>query len=195
MSLSRRDVDLPRRDVNFTPLCYVVTWNSHVATSNYPLSITSRSGSSTSRRQIVPLCHVATWISNVATWLIITLCNVATLPRTSRRWLHYSLSRRDVGPHVATWPCFKPKISSFLALHLTQPTNQNPSLPAHLPSPDLPEPFPTLVGGPTLFSDHHCAPTCHPFYLVPGHCGIPITLCPVLASGSFSRVSLYSRLV
>ena len=26
MSLSRRDVDLPHRDVNFYPLCHVATW-------------------------------------------------------------------------------------------------------------------------------------------------------------------------
>ena len=32
-SLSRRDVDLPHRDVNLTPFCHVATWTSHVATS------------------------------------------------------------------------------------------------------------------------------------------------------------------
>ena len=188
-------MDLPRRDVNFTCLCHVATWTSHVAASSFTFSATSRRVFThrdvnlykpLSRRDVAP---------NVATSLSYMLSHVATLTRTSRRWLHYSLSSRDVGPHVMTWPCFNPKISSFLKLHLTQPTTRNPSLPAHLPSPDLPEPFPTLVGGPTLFYDHHCAPTCHPLYLVPGHCSIPTTLCSVLASGTFSRVSLYSRLV
>ena len=122
MPLSRRDVDLPRRDVNFTCLCHVATWTSHVATSIFTFSATSRRAFSRrdvnlykplSRRGVAP--HVATSLSYM-------LSHVATLTRTSRRWLHYSLSRRDVDPHVATWPCFKPKSSSFLALHLTQPT-------------------------------------------------------------------------
>ena len=101
---------------------HVATWTSHVATSIFTFSATSRRAFSRrdvnlykplSRRDIAP---------NVATSLSYMLSHVATLTRTSRRWLHYSLSRRDVDPHVATWPCFKPKTSSFLALHLTQPT-------------------------------------------------------------------------
>ena len=32
-SLSRCDVELPRRDVKIPSLCHVATWNSHVATS------------------------------------------------------------------------------------------------------------------------------------------------------------------
>ena len=122
MPLSRRDVDLPRCDVNFTCLCHVATWTSHVATSIFTFSATSRRAFSRrdvnlykplSRRNVAP---------NVATSLSYMLSHVATLTRMSRRWLHYSLSRRDVDPHVATWPYFKPKSSSFLALHLTQPT-------------------------------------------------------------------------
>ena len=32
-SLSRRDVELPRRDVKLSSLCHVATWIFHVATS------------------------------------------------------------------------------------------------------------------------------------------------------------------
>ena len=86
LSLSRRDVDLPRRDGNFEALCHVATWICHVATSFFTC-----------------LCHVATWDSNVATWIKSTLCHVATLPSTSRRRLvklsvtsRRDPSRRDV---------------------------------------------------------------------------------------------------
>ena len=78
------------------------------------LSVTSRRGILTSRRHF---SHVATSFGQA-------LCHVATLPRTSRRYLVLpsamsrhcparrnvaklsSLSRCDVTPHVATWPCF-----------------------------------------------------------------------------------------
>ena len=113
MSLSRRDVDFPRRDVNFYPLCHVATsvFTSlcHIATlpitsrrQFLQVSVTSRRCpsrrdvsfyKSLSRRDVTP--HVATSLSYM-------LSNVATLTRTSRCWLHYSLSRRDVTPHVAT---------------------------------------------------------------------------------------------
>ena len=108
-----------RRDVKFISLCHVATWNSHVATSLLHFSVTSRRRftrrdvdwyKSLSRRDVAP---------NVATSFGHVLCHVATLTQTSRRWLVYSLPRHDVTPHVATWPCFKPKIGSFLVLHLT----------------------------------------------------------------------------
>ena len=106
----------------------------------FGFSVTSRRGLPTSRRQFnMSLSHrdvdfprrdISFYKSlsgrdvtpHVATSLSYLLSHVATSTRTSRRWLHYSLSRRDVTPHVATWPCFKPKRSSFLALHLPQPT-------------------------------------------------------------------------
>ena len=94
--LSRRDLYCYVATSNSKALCHVATWNSHVATS---------------------FSHVATPFGQA-------LCHVATLPRTSRRHLVLlsatsrrcparrdvaklsSLSRRDVTPHVATWPCF-----------------------------------------------------------------------------------------
>ena len=139
-SLSRRDVDFPRRDVNFTCLCHVATWTSHVATSVFTslchvatLPITSRR--CPSRRDVSfykPLSRrdVA---HHVATLGFTSLCHVATSP-----------------PHVATLLCFKPKNGSFLALHLTHSPNRNPSFPVHQPSPDLPEPSFTLVGDPYI---------------------------------------------
>ena len=87
MLLSRRDVDLPRRDVNFHLLCHVAAWISHVATSIFTFSATSRRAFSRrdvnlykplSRRDVVP--HVATSFNYM-------LFHVATLNRTSRRWL------------------------------------------------------------------------------------------------------------
>ena len=48
--LSRRDVDFPRRDINFHFLCHVATWTSHVATSLLQVSVTSRR--SPSRRDV-----------------------------------------------------------------------------------------------------------------------------------------------
>ena len=106
--LSRRDVDLPRRDVNFNLLCHVATciFTSRRVFSRRDMNLYKP----LSRRDVVP--HVATSFNHI-------LFHVATLSRTSQRWLSYSLSRRDVTSHVATWPCFKPKISSFLAFHLT----------------------------------------------------------------------------
>ena len=85
VSLSRRDVDLSRRNVNFTCLCHVATWTSHVATSIFTLSATSRRGFTRrdvnfykplSRRDVTP---------DVATWILMSLCDVATSTRTSRR--------------------------------------------------------------------------------------------------------------
>ena len=108
MLLSRRDVDLPRRDVNFNLLCHVATciFTSRRVFSRRDVNLYKP----LSRRDVAP--HVATSFNHI-------LFHVMTLSRTSRRWLSYSLSRRDVAPHVATWPCFKPKISSVLAFHLT----------------------------------------------------------------------------
>ena len=78
------------------------------------LSVTSRRGAPTSRRQISSLCHVATWISHVATSFehssVTSRRQIVKPTVTSRRVfsrrdviLHKPLSRRDVIPHVATW--------------------------------------------------------------------------------------------
>ena len=80
VSLSRRDVEFPNRDVNFTCFC-------HVATSIFTFSVTSRRGYSRhdvnlykplSRRDVVP--HVSTSFNYM-------LFHVVTLNRTSRRGL------------------------------------------------------------------------------------------------------------
>ena len=82
---------LTRHDVKSTCLCHVATWNSHVTTSLLHFSVTSRRRftrrdvdwyKSLSRRDVAP---------NVATSFGHVLCHVATLTRTSRRWLVYSL--------------------------------------------------------------------------------------------------------
>ena len=52
-SLSHRDMDLQRRDVNFKCLCHVTTLISNVATSIFILSVTSRRGFPTSRREFL----------------------------------------------------------------------------------------------------------------------------------------------
>ena len=88
VDLPRRDVDLPRRDVNVTCLCHVATWTSHVATSIFTFFGTSRRAFS--RRDVnlykpLPRRDVA---PNVATSLSYMLSHVATLTRTSRRWLY-----------------------------------------------------------------------------------------------------------
>ena len=63
-SLSHRDVDFQRRDVNFHTLCHVATWISNVAP----------------RRDFNfhTLWNVTTWIYNVTTSILMTLWNVAT---------------------------------------------------------------------------------------------------------------------
>ena len=76
-SLSRRDLDFPRRDVNLTPLC-------HVATSI-----------------CIPLCRDVSF--HVATWICTSLCHVVTSSSTSRHHFNMTLSRRDVASNVATW--------------------------------------------------------------------------------------------
>ena len=67
MSLSRRDVYLPRRDVNFYPLCHVATWIYTSRRQFLQASVTSRR--CPSRRDVG--FH--------------PFCDVATSPRTSRR--------------------------------------------------------------------------------------------------------------
>ena len=142
-SLSRRDVDLPRRDVKITLQCHVATWiytsrrqnhtslscrdvGFHVATSMLKPSVTSRRGMS--RRDVIfqCLCHVATWDSNVATWEKSTLCHVATLHLTSRRRLvNLSVtSRRD--PAHRDVALFLAQEWFILALHLTHPHSSEP---------------------------------------------------------------------
>ena len=157
LSLSRRDVELPRRDVKLSSLC-------HVATSNCKA-----------------LCHVATWNSHVAMWTshvatsllhVATsfghaLCHVATLPRTSRRLqVKPSVtSRRDPAHRdvalFLTQECF------IFHLHRTPLFIRSPSSLAHRPYPTLPElrsyspttvshPIWPVLGNSGFF--HHCVP-------------------------------------
>ena len=198
-SLSRRDVDLSRRDVNFTCLCHVATWTSHVATSIFTLSATSRRGfprrdvnfyKPLSRRDVTP---------DVATWILMSLCDVTTSLRTSRRRLvtcsltsRRCPSRHDVGLitlcHVATLPrtsrrCLVLCPTTVHFLPFTSHTSLIGTLAFLRISPHrtyrrLRSHWSEAL---TLFSDHHCAPTSHPLSLVLGHCGIPTTLCSVLA--------------
>ena len=91
---SRREISC--RDVTFEALCHVATWNSHVATSLLHVA--------TSFGHL--LCHVATWPRTSRRHLVILSATSRRGILTSRRGLVYSLSRRDVNPHVATWPCF-----------------------------------------------------------------------------------------
>ena len=144
-------MDLPRRDVNFTCLCHVATWTSHVATSIFTFSVTSRRGLPMSRRQFYrdvdfPRRDVSFYKSlsrrevdhHVATSVFTSLCHVATSPRTSRRHLVIcSLTsrrrheRRDVGfitlCHVATSPRTSRRgpILSPRAVHLWRFTSHN----------------------------------------------------------------------
>ena len=101
--LPRRDVKFSRRDVIFEALCHVATWNSHVATWNFHVA-TSLLHVATSFGHL--LCHVATWPRTSQRHLVILSATSRRGILTSRRGLVYSLSRRDVNPHVATWPCF-----------------------------------------------------------------------------------------
>ena len=151
---------------------------SSMCTTCHSFYVTSRRGPPTSRRQF---------------YISLSRRDVDLLHRDDN--FHKPLPRRDVAPHVATLPCFKPKNGSFLALHLTHSTNQIPSFPAHQPSPDLPELPSHRSEVPPLLSDHLCASQSHPLQLVPGHCGIPTTLYSALALVGSSRVSLYSQLV
>ena len=79
-SLSRRDVDFPRRDVNLTPLC-------HVATCIF-----------TSRRQFNTPLSRRDMSFHVAMWIYTSLCHVAMSSSTSRRHFKSTLY------HVATLP-------------------------------------------------------------------------------------------
>ena len=188
-------MDLQRRDVNFTCLGHVATWTSHVATTIFTLSATSRRGFTRrdvnfykplSRRDVAH--HVATLVSTLSVTsrrhperrdvVNSTLYHVATLPRTSRR--HPVLSPRTI--HFWLFTSHTPLIET-LAFLRTSSHRTCRSLRSH------------WSAALTLFSDHHCAPTSHSLSLVPGHCGIPTTLCSVLAFGSSSRVPLYSRVV
>ena len=102
-SLSRRDVELPRRDVKITSLCHVATW---IYTSRRQIYI------SLSRRDVdlhvatsflTPLCHVATWMYTSRRQLV--QVSVTSRRGPERRNVVWScaLSRRDVTPNVATW--------------------------------------------------------------------------------------------
>ena len=141
-SLSRRDVELPRRDIKITSLCHVATW---IYTSRRQIYI------SLPRRDVdlhvatsflTPLCHVATSIGtgpcHVATWIytsrrrlvmcsvtsrhdperrdviLFTLCDVATSPRTSRRGPVFSPRTVHFGPSSQT-----PSLIGTLALMRT----------------------------------------------------------------------------
>ena len=152
-SLSRRDVELPRRDVKITSLCHVATSNLpsllrcdvdlHVATSNLHLSATSRRGFT--RRDVIfdpslPRCdvdvHVATAIGtgpcHVATWIYTSRRRLVMCSVTSRR----DPERRDVvlftlcdvamSPRTSRrGPVFSPRTVHF-GLHLTHPHSSEP---------------------------------------------------------------------
>ena len=142
-SLSRRNVELPRRDVKITSLCHVATW---IYTSRRQIYI------SLSRRDVdlhvamsflTPLCHVATWIYTSRRQLV--QVSVTSRRSPARRDVVWScaLSRRDVTPNVATWSCLLSVTSRrhparrdvtlflaqewfILALHLTHPHSSKP---------------------------------------------------------------------
>ena len=159
-SLSRRDVEFQRRDVDFHNLLerrdvasktwilmglfHVATLPLNVATLLIPLSVTSRR--CPERHDVAP---------NVATSFSSTLCNVATLPRMSRRY-----------------PVLRPRTVHF-ALHLAHTPTETLATLAHLSFPVLPELLSHRSEVPPLLSDHPCASQSHPLQLVPGHCGIP----------------------
>ena len=176
-SLSRRDVELPRRDVKITSLCHVATW---IYTSRRQIYI------SLPRRDVdvhvatsigTGPCHVATWIYTSRRRLVMcsvtsrrdperrdvvlfTLCDIATSPRTSRR---------DLG--------LRPKTVHFLAPHLASFSTETLT-PSRIrtihcwSSPFRP--------GQRLL---HCSPNTvsHPLWPVLGHSGISTTVCPILA--------------
>ena len=94
--LSRRDVDFSRRDVKTASLC-------HVATSFLKPSVTSRRGILTSRRGILTSRrHFYTSRRPLVTY------SATSRRDPTRRDVIWScpLPRRDVNPHITTWPCF-----------------------------------------------------------------------------------------
>ena len=152
-SLSRRYVELPRRDVKITSLCHVATW---IYTSRRQIYI------SLSRRDVdlhvatsflTPLCHVATWMYTSRHQLVqvsvtsrrdpercnvvlFTLCDVATSPRTSRRHPVFSPTMVHFGPSPYTPPLIETLAPLRPSLHQTcqssHPTGRRPST-AHRP--------------------------------------------------------------
>ena len=101
--LPRRDVDFPRRDVILTLLCHVATCTVTSRRQTVKLSVTSRRGILTLRRGILTSRrHFPTSRRH--------LVRLSATSRScpARRYVAKlsSLSRRDVTPHVATWPCF-----------------------------------------------------------------------------------------
>ena len=83
-------------------LCHVATWTSHVATSIFTFSATSRRGFT--RRDVnlyKPLSH-RDIAPNVATSILHTSVTSRRGSPTSRRQFSPSLPRRDVDLHVAT---------------------------------------------------------------------------------------------
>ena len=113
ISLPRRDVDFPRRDVILALLCHVATW-IYISRRHFDPSL--------------PRCDVDL---HVTTSIGTALCHVAMWPRTSRRQLvlcsvtlRREPERRDVGLfslcHVATsprtsrrHPVFSPRMVHF----------------------------------------------------------------------------------
>ena len=100
-SLLRRDVEFPRRDVIFTLLCYVATSIYTSRRGLVQVSVTSQRGPE--RRDVVWSCALSR--RNVDLHVATLACLLSV---TSRRH-----------PALATWPCFKPKIGSFMVSHLT----------------------------------------------------------------------------
>ena len=135
-SLSRRDVDLPRRDVKITLLCHVATW---IYTSRRQLvhgSVTSRRVFSCRDVKLYQPLSRRDVDSNVATSPNEALCHVATWPRTSRRDPIFSPRMVHFGPSPHT----SSLIGTLAPLHpnphrtcrSSHPTGRRPST-AHRP--------------------------------------------------------------
>ena len=87
VSLPRRDVDFQRHDVDFHYSLSHREVTSNVATSNCILSVTSRRGFLTSRRGFYDSLSRRDVVPHIVTTFNYMLFHVATLNRTSRRWL------------------------------------------------------------------------------------------------------------
>ena len=101
---SRREIS--RRDVIFEALCHVATWIYTSRRQNF-ISLLRRDVDFSCRDVILTLlCHVATCIFTSQRQIVKpSVTSRREAPRRDVAWLH-SLSRRDVAPHVTTWPCF-----------------------------------------------------------------------------------------
>ena len=152
-SLSRLDVELPRRDVKITSLCHFAMWiytsrrqiyislshrdvDLHVATSIGTGLYHVATWPCTSRRQLV-MCSVTSRRDPKRRDVVLfTLCDVATSPRTSRRDPVFSPRMVHFGPSPYTPPLIETLAPLRPSLHQTcrssHPTGRRPST-AHRP--------------------------------------------------------------